>query len=135
MQGLALEHVSSYLAHKQHLLAATRLADVVPVTRAIGALHGTNPPGPYLSLWARTTVFALPLLDAALYDQRTLARLHCMRLTVHVVCSEEQPRRPGPGWCGVTCRHSDRLRSMTSSGGQVSPKERHRRRCERCSRR
>jgi len=45
--------VSSYLAYKQHLLPASRLADVAQVTRDIVALHATDPTGPYLSLWAR----------------------------------------------------------------------------------
>ena len=42
--------VNSYLAHKQHLLPASHLSDVVQVTRDIVALHATGATGPYLSL-------------------------------------------------------------------------------------
>ena len=45
--------VNRYLAHKQHLLPASHLADMVQVTRDIVALHATNATSPYLSLWAR----------------------------------------------------------------------------------
>ena len=47
---LKVSLVNSYLAHKQHLLPASRLADVVQVTRDIVALHATDATGPYLSL-------------------------------------------------------------------------------------
>ena len=87
---LNISFVNSYLAHKQHLLPASRLADVVQVTRDIVALHATAPTGPYLSLWARVPDFQRQGLDDALYERRELARVHCMRMTVHAVPSEER---------------------------------------------
>jgi hypothetical protein len=87
-------HVSSvnrYLARKQHLLPASRLADVVRVTRDIAALHATGATGPYLSLWARLTDFQREALEDALYTQRELARALCMRVTLHAVPSDELP--------------------------------------------
>ena len=90
-EALKISVVNSYLAHKQHLLPASRLADVVQVTRDIVALHATAATGPYLSLWARVPDFQRQELEDALYERRELARVHCMRMTLHVVPSDEVP--------------------------------------------
>jgi hypothetical protein len=83
--------VNAYLAHKQHLLPGSQLHDLVEVTRDIVALHATAATGPYVSLWARVRDFERAALDAALYDRRELARVLCMRTTLHVVLSSELP--------------------------------------------
>jgi hypothetical protein len=87
MSPLPVSLVNMYLAHKQHLLAGSRLGAVEDVTRGIVALHATVASAPYLSLWARMLDFRRDLLDDALYAQRTLARLICMRQTLHLVPS------------------------------------------------
>jgi hypothetical protein len=89
--ALKVSLVNGYLAHKQHLLPASRLADAVQVTRDIVALHATAATGPYLSLWARVPDFQCQELEGALYERRELTRVHCMRMTVHAVPSDEVP--------------------------------------------
>ena len=93
MARLLLEtsSVNRYLAHKQHLLPTSRLADVVGVTRDIVALHATDAVAPYLSLWARVPDFRQAALEDALYESRTLAKVLCMRVTMHAVPSDELP--------------------------------------------
>lgn len=81
--------INSYLAHKQHLLPGSRLTDVVQAARDIVALHGTDPTGPYISLWAREAGFQREALEDALYEQRALAKLLCMRVTLHVLPSDQ----------------------------------------------
>ncbi|MCP4540227.1 MAG: winged helix DNA-binding domain-containing protein [Chloroflexi bacterium] len=83
--------INSYLAHKQHLLPTSRLADVVRITRDIIALHATDPTSPYISLWARAPDFRREVLEGALYEERTLAKILCMRVTLHAVPSDEVP--------------------------------------------
>jgi len=83
--------VNDYLADKQHLLPASRLADLVQVTRDIVALHATGPTGPYLSLWARVPDFQREALEDALYARRELAKVLCMRVTLHAVPGDEVP--------------------------------------------
>jgi hypothetical protein len=90
-QRIEVSQVNSYLAHKQHLLPDSRGDDVVQVTRDIVALHATAATGPYFSLWARVGDFRREMLEDALYEQRTLVKLLCMRVTLHVVVSEEAP--------------------------------------------
>jgi hypothetical protein len=88
---LETSSVNRYLAHKQHLLPASRLADVVAVTRNIVALHATDAVAPYLSLWARDPDFGRAALEDALYENRSLAKVLCMRVTMHAVPSDELP--------------------------------------------
>jgi len=83
--------VNRYLAHKQHLLPASCLADVVQIARDVAALHATDAVGPYLSLWTRTRNFQRQTLEDALYSRRELSRVHCMRTTLHVVPSADVP--------------------------------------------
>ena len=51
----------------------------------------TGAAGPYLSLWARVPGFRREWLDDALYERRTLARILCMRTTLHAVPGDEVP--------------------------------------------
>jgi hypothetical protein len=83
--------VNDYLAQKQHLLPSSQPSDMVQVTRDVVALHATSATGPYLSLWARIPGFQPGMLADALYEQRSLARVLCMRTTLHVVPSDEVP--------------------------------------------
>ena len=89
--SLNVSIVNNYLAHKQRLLATSRRTDIVQVTRDIVALHGTDPIGPYLSLWARVRDFQHSALEDALYERRALAKMLCMRVTLHLVPSDEVP--------------------------------------------
>jgi len=91
MNLLPISSVNSYLAHKQHLLPGSRCSDVVAVTRDIVALHATEAIAPYLSLWARVPDFQRQELEDALYERRELAKVLCMRATLHAVPSEELP--------------------------------------------
>jgi hypothetical protein len=86
---MKISQVNAYLAHKQHLLPGARGDDVVQVTRDVIALHATAATGPYFSLWARVGGFQRRALETALYEQRTLVKLLCMRVTLHVVTSDE----------------------------------------------
>jgi hypothetical protein len=83
--------VNHYLAHKQRLLPGSRDKDMMAVVRDIAALHATSPTTPHLSLWARLNGFARGTLDDALYEQRSLVRLLCMRQTLHIVPVDEYP--------------------------------------------
>ena len=81
--------VNAYLAHKQHLARDEAGGGVEQITGAIVALHATSAPSPYLSLWARMAHFERGMLEAALYDGRSLVKVLCMRATLHTVPSDE----------------------------------------------
>ena len=64
----------------------------VDAAAAMVALHGTDPTTVYLSIWARTGgAAAVPDVERALYDDRTLLRLLGMRRTVFVVPTAAAP--------------------------------------------
>jgi hypothetical protein len=88
---IGISQVNGYLAHKQHLLPGSRGDDVVQVTRDVVALHATAATGPYFSLWARVSDFQRQALEAALYEQHLLVKWLCMRVTLHVIPSDEAP--------------------------------------------
>jgi uncharacterized protein YcaQ len=89
--SVGVSTINNYVAHKQHLLPETRLADVVQVCQDVVALHATGATVPYLSLWARVPSFRHEMLEDALYQQRALARLLAMRVTLHIVSSDQFP--------------------------------------------
>lgn len=75
------------LANRQFLsVPATSLGEVVC---GLVGLHATDPATPYLSLWARLRGFAVPDLDATLYDQRTVLKHLAMRRTLWVVHTDD----------------------------------------------
>ncbi|WP_431771685.1 winged helix DNA-binding domain-containing protein [Streptomyces cucumeris] len=71
---------------RRHLLApSTRAATAEEVTGALVALHATDPATVYLSACARLREPRAAELDRALYEDRTLERMLCMRRTMFVV--------------------------------------------------
>ncbi|MEU6812731.1 winged helix DNA-binding domain-containing protein [Streptomyces sp. NPDC046831] len=74
------------LARRHRLLPATRAAAPEEVADSLVALHGTDPATVYLGLGARLAepVKTVPETERALYEDRTLVRMHGMRHTVFV---------------------------------------------------
>jgi uncharacterized protein YcaQ len=85
------QQVNRFVLGKQHLRPETRGSDLLQVVRDIVALHSTAPLSSYLSLWSRVESFCAEQLDRELYETRRLARVTCMRSTLHVVPSDELP--------------------------------------------
>jgi hypothetical protein len=68
---------------RHHLGGGGCSPGVTEISRDLCGLHSTWPLSPYLSLWARIDGFEADHLDAELYGSRSLARMNCMRNTVH----------------------------------------------------
>lgn len=68
----------------RHHLARTA-TDVATAVRDLVGVHSSDPTTPYLALWARVPAFTVTDLDRALYEARSLWRLHAMRRTLFVV--------------------------------------------------
>lgn len=75
---------------RRHRLA-TPAADVVDATRAVLALHSSDPVTVYLSAWARVPGFDVEHLERALYSDRDLIRMYGMRRTLWVVDRDTVP--------------------------------------------
>ncbi|MFI9598665.1 winged helix DNA-binding domain-containing protein [Streptomyces sp. NPDC052043] len=78
------------LALRHRLAATTRAKTPEEVARALVALHGTDPATVYLGVGARLAEPAgmVPQTERALYEDRTLVRMHGMRHTVFVFPAE-----------------------------------------------
>jgi hypothetical protein len=77
------------LVARHHLARTAR--DPVAAVRSVVAQHSSDPVTPYLAAWARVPDFVTHDLDSALYEARTLWRLHAMRRTLFVVATDEAP--------------------------------------------
>jgi hypothetical protein len=89
--SFGLKRVNGFLLLKQHLVPRVQGDDIVSVVKDICALHSTVAFSPYLSLWSRVSDFDPVTLDVELHETKRLARLLCMRRTLHVVASESLP--------------------------------------------
>ncbi|MEV5005443.1 winged helix DNA-binding domain-containing protein [Streptomyces sp. NPDC056159] len=78
------------LALRHRLAYGTRAGAPEEVARALVALHGTDPATVYLGVGARLAEPAgtVPQTERALYEDRTLVRMHGMRHTVFVFPAE-----------------------------------------------
>lgn len=65
--------------------------DVPSAVAAVGALHSSDPVTPVLAVRARVAGATVADVDAALYDDRTLWRLHAMRRTLWVARVRDVP--------------------------------------------
>jgi uncharacterized protein YcaQ len=70
---------------RQHLAGDAPVSDVVAVSDDLVGVHATGTTSPYLQLFARMPGFVRSDLEEALYRERTLARVRCMRATVFIV--------------------------------------------------
>lgn len=78
------------LGLRHRLAAGARAASPEEVAESLVALHGTDPATVYLGVAARLAdpVKAVPQTERALYEDRTLVRMHGMRNTVFVFPAE-----------------------------------------------
>uniref|UniRef100_A0AAU2UX54 Winged helix DNA-binding domain-containing protein n=1 Tax=Streptomyces sp. NBC_00003 TaxID=2903608 RepID=A0AAU2UX54_9ACTN len=71
---------------RRHLLApSARVKTPEEIADALVALHATDPATVFLSFATRCTAPDAAALERALYEERTLARIRCMRRTVFVL--------------------------------------------------
>ena len=76
---------------RQHLAPDARDASVVQVTRDVAGLHATSAATPYLSLFNRVSGFEQGDLEQALYKDRSLARVRCVRRTIYIHSTDLLP--------------------------------------------
>ena len=87
MRQISNDERRARLALRHHLAATARITDVTKLATDLVGLHSSDPASVFLSTTARmkTPARAVPALERALYDDRTLVRTLCMRRTMFVV--------------------------------------------------
>ncbi len=72
------------LVERHRLSAERRIDDVAQITDDLVALHSSDPASVYLSAMARMATPSIEAVSDALYEQRSVVRLHAMRRTIWV---------------------------------------------------
>ncbi|MFZ0088060.1 MAG: winged helix DNA-binding domain-containing protein [Solirubrobacteraceae bacterium] len=89
MRTITVQQRRRAMVHRHHL--AGDADDPEAVTRALIALHATDPASVYLSVLARSAVSTLADVADALYERRSLVRWMAMRRTLFVFAREDIP--------------------------------------------
>jgi hypothetical protein len=89
VRTITVEQRRRAMVHRHHL--AGDATDPEAVTRALIALHATDPASVYLSVLARSAVSTLADVADALYERRSLVRWMAMRRTLFVFPREDIP--------------------------------------------
>src|SRR5215218_8960306 len=76
------------LVRRHRLTPADRAGDGLEAARSVVVLHSSDPATVFLSVYARTSGVLPADIERALYDDRTLVRVLCMRRTLFVVPRE-----------------------------------------------
>jgi uncharacterized protein YcaQ len=90
-ETLPMKKVTRLYLIKHHLFQKPKKQNLVNVVDDVCGLHAQAAATPYLSLWNRVEAFEDGLLDEALYRDKALVKVWCMRGTLHVIPSEDLP--------------------------------------------
>jgi hypothetical protein len=91
MLAFDLETINTFMLQKHHLTPDSAHSDIPTIVQDICGLHATGPTVPYLSLHARHTNFEKKLLEHALYVQKSMAKIRCVRKTIYIHTKEMLP--------------------------------------------
>jgi hypothetical protein len=89
VQKISVEHRRALLVRRHHLTGDATGPE--QVTRALVALHATDPASIYLSVLARSRTSMLHDVSAAMYERRRLVRWMAMRRTLFVFDRDDVP--------------------------------------------
>jgi len=90
-ETVPLEMVTRLFLIKHHLFQKAKKNNLVKVAKDVCGLQAQAPLTPYLSFWNRVENFENDLLDEALYRDKTLVKVWCMRGTLHIIPSQDLP--------------------------------------------
>lgn len=91
MRSFTIAERRNRLARRHFLAAEAATEPITRIAATLVGLHATDPATPYLSLWARSSSFAVGDLNAALYEKRSLVKHLAMRRTLWVVDPDDLP--------------------------------------------
>jgi hypothetical protein len=117
VQRIGDEQRRARLAMRHHLAPAARSDDVVAVAGDLVGLHATDPATIVLAAQARMDGPALPAIEDALYEERSLVRILGMRRTMFVVPIELAPVVQAACTRGLVPGERKRFIAVLESGG------------------
>ncbi len=117
MQHIGDEQRRVRIARRHGIHPEHRYPDPLTATRAMTALHATEPPTVHLSLQARVEGLAVTDVDAALYDTRTLVKQLAMRRTLFAFTRDLLPAAWGSASARVATAEFRRLARDVARAG------------------
>ena len=105
------------LARRHGVHPGHRYPDVGSATRAMTALHATDPPTVHLSLAARVDGLRIADVDAALYDERALIKQLAMRRTLFAFTRDLLPAALGSAGARVATSYERRIAAAVEASG------------------
>lgn len=124
MRSFTIEERRNRLARRHFLTADAAAGPMTRVAAALVGLHATDPGTPYLSLWARSSPFAVTDLDSALYEKRSLVKHLAMRRTLWVVDPADLPAVQAAASDRVAATERRRLVADVDKAGVAADGER-----------
>jgi winged helix DNA-binding protein len=91
------------------------------MSRRLVGFHGTDPTSAYLACWARVDGFQVPVLERALYEERSLLKILWMRRTMFVVPADLAAIIQGACTDAIARRERARLVRMIEEAGIAKP--------------
>ncbi|MCG8569324.1 MAG: winged helix DNA-binding domain-containing protein [Spirochaetes bacterium] len=85
METISFSLANHFLLTKQHLLDSYKIENIQQMLSDIIGLHATLATTPYLSLLARMPDFQKDQLYTCLYIEKSIAKIKCMRNTIHIL--------------------------------------------------
>ena len=105
------------LVRRHRLTPADRAGDALEAARSVVVLHSSGPATVFLSVYARTSGVLPVDIERALYDDRALVRVLCMRRTLFVVPRELVPVVYAACTRTIAARERRRLEQMIAVSG------------------
>lgn len=124
MRSFTIDERRNRLARRHFLTADAATEPMTQVAAALVGLHATDPGTPYLSLWARSSPFAVADLDSALYEKRSLVKHLAMRRTLWVVDPADLPAVQAAASDRVAATERRRLVADVAKAGVAADGER-----------
>ncbi len=117
MRRIPVEERRARLARRHRLTPSDRAGDTLAAARSLVVLHSTDAATVFLSVHARTFGVLPADIERALYDDRTLVRVLCMRRTLFAVPRELVPVVYAACTRTIAARERRRLEKMIEDSG------------------
>lgn len=117
MTTIGIEERRARLGRRHLLAPPARVEHPVEVSRALVAIHATDPASVFMGLWARMRAAEVEPIEAALYEERSIVRMLGMRRTMFVVPTDEVPLIQAACTRAIAGRERKRAVQMLEAAG------------------
>ena len=117
MRSFSVEERRARLGRRHRLAARARAAGPVEVADSLVGLHSSDPTTVFLSATARMRKPSFAAVEAALYDERSLIRMHAMRRTMWVFPLELAGVVQAASTEGIALKERRRLDTIAANSG------------------